>query len=822
MSNWKYSKVLRVAVTAAIASTLVAGGALAGDLEGAARRHVASQNGVGADALQLGAAEEGYLPLTGARFTIFKFYTADGAVYGATVDAASGMPVEHADLVANEAQARLRKYGAIEPALYERMAANPSARLPVAVWTRQEAMSQLGRGGGGRSPDLVALQAVTGDAVSPAADFARNLGAIVTTADLAPVFFADLNADQIRALARRVDVVAIQEVPKNLMRLNDDSATSDRFVNIWTSADGGGARIAVHEDDGVFLNQFLHSGPRPVTYWNPGTPNVGSHATNVAGVIASTHNWRRGGAFGISEILSANFQSFANAQNIVNSAGWAIRSGADAINMSWGGGSGGGQTFFTAWVDHLVKNFGVPIVISSGNDTNFVLSPSLGWNTISVGSYFDNNTGGQSDDAISVFSSYKNPLDPVSGARYEKPDLMAMGGQVIGGVCQGTDTTGLNNLATDSTCGTSFSAPDVSAVVALAVAEEPALRAKAEAIKAVVMAGATHNIVDGASIGDCPTSPTPGDCRDGAGAINAYQTIKNVVTPGNWKFQYLTPASFPGGFIEYPVTISKNKNVRFVLAWDSTATCGNLGTATQGCSSDVLNADLDLALYNPSGALVKYSGYVAGSAEVVDFKTLVTGVYKIRIVRWRFDANTDTYAGLAWNLSTSDTLTAATGVTSLTLGVAKAAQTTDKGRSYWDSYAMAPGVPDPTGCVGFMNASRGLEKLYKVTTVANGKITATLSAIGSVHPTISNDVDVAILRKTGSADLQNGQMLACGNTTAAASGQAPGTYYIVVDGFNGAVANYTLTASFAAGLSADAPQEALPVREVLPETIAVE
>ncbi len=190
--------------------------------------------------------------------------------------------------------------------------------------------------------------------------------------------------------------------------------------------------IAVHEDDGVFLNQFLHSGPRPVTYWNPGTPNVGSHATNVAGVIASTHNWRRGGAFGISEILSANFQSFANAQNIVNSAGWAIRSGADAINMSWGGGSGGGQTFFTAWVDHLVKNFGVPIVISSGNDTNFVLSPSLGWNTISVGSYFDNNTGGQSDDAISVFSSYRNPLDPVSGVRYEKPDLMAMGGQVIG------------------------------------------------------------------------------------------------------------------------------------------------------------------------------------------------------------------------------------------------------------------------------------------------------------------------------------------------------------------------------------------------------
>jgi subtilisin family serine protease len=78
----------------------------------------------------------------------------------------------------------------------------------------------------------------------------------------------------------------------------------------------------------------------------------------VAGVIASTHNWRRGGAFGISQILSANFQSFGSATNIVNSASWAINNGADTINMSWGGCSLGDQTFFSHWVDYLVKAFG--------------------------------------------------------------------------------------------------------------------------------------------------------------------------------------------------------------------------------------------------------------------------------------------------------------------------------------------------------------------------------------------------------------------------------------------------------------------------------
>lgn len=805
---------------AAAATTLLFGSAVAGDLENAARQYVAGQNGIPAASLSLATVEDGALPLTGAKFALFKFHTADGATFGATIDKASGLPVEHEELVAAEAQARLGKYGPIEPSLHARMSADPSARIPVAVWTRLEDVAKLGRGHDGKAPDFAAVQSRVDDAVTPAAAHARGLGAIVKRADLAPFFLADLNAGQIRALSKRDDVIAIEQVPKDLRRLNDDSATSDRFTFIWSSANGAGAKVAVHEDDGVFLNQYLHSATRPVTYWNPGTPNVQSHATAVAGVIAATHPWRRGGAWGVSEILSANFQSFGNAQNMVNSAAWAIRLGADTINMSWGGASGGGQSFWTRWVDYLVKNFGVNVVVSSGNDypPTYVMSPSLGWNTISVGAYFDNDTGLQSDDAISTFSDYRNPVDPVSGFTYEKPDMVAMGGQYnpSTGACWGSNSTDLSNGVNYSGCGTSFSAPDVSAVTALVVAEEPLLRGKAEAVKAIVMAGATHNIVDGTGHRDCATSPISGDCRDGAGAINAYQAVKNVATAStdNWRWMYLTPASFPSSYIEYPVYIAKSKSVRFALAWDSTAVCASLGTAAQTCTSDVLNADLDLYLIDPSGVLVAGAASVAGSTEVVDYKTTVAGTYKIRIQRYRFDAGTDTYAGLAWNLSTADTLTPATGLTALTLGTPKTGQTTDKGRSYWDNYAMAPGVPDPTGCVAFMGAESGLEKLYKVTTSSTGKITATLSAISSVLPYGPNDVDVAILRKTGSAELQNKQMLSCGNVAASASMQPPGTYYIVVDGFAGSVANYTLTATFQAGLSVDAPQEALPVRAV--------
>ncbi len=809
---------VRSALGAAVAATLLVGSAVAGDLENAARQYVAGQHGVSADALRVATMEDGYLPLSGVRFAFFKFYTPGGDFYGATIDKATGLPVEHEGLAAAEAQLRFKKFGSINPALFERMSGDPSARIPVAVWTRLEDVAKLGRGHDGKVPDFAAVQSRVDDAVAPAAAHARGLGAIVKRADLAPFFLADLNAGQIRALSKRDDVIAIEQVPKDLKRLNDDSATSERFTFIWSSASGEGAKVAVHEDDGVGLNTYLHSGTRPVTYWNPGTPNVDSHATAVAGVIAATHPWRRGGAWGVSEILSANFQSFGNAQNVVNSAAWAIRLGADTINMSWGGPSGGGQSFWTRWVDYLVKNFGVNVVVSSGNDypPTYVMSPSLAWNTLSVGSYFDNDTGLQSDDAISTFSDYRNPLDPVSGITYEKPDVVAMGGQYnpSTGACWGSNSTDLSNGVNYSACGTSFSAPDVSAVTALVVAEEPLLRGKAEAVKAIVMAGATHNIVDGT--GECSTSPITHDCRDGAGAINAYQAVKNVATAStnNWRWMYLTPASFPSGYIDYPVYIAKGKGVRVALAWDSTAVCASLGTPAQTCASDVLNADLDLYLYNPSGALVAYAGSVAGSTEVVDHKTTVAGTYTIRILRYRFDAGTDTYAGLAWNLSTADTLTPATGVTALTLGTPKTGQTTDKGRSFWDNYAMAPGVPDPTDCVGFMSAETGLEKLYKVTTSSTGRITATLSAISSVLPYGPNDVDLAILRKTGSAELQNKQMLSCGNNAASASMQPPGTYYIVVDGYAGSVANYTLTATFQAGMSVDAPQEALPVRAV--------
>ena len=49
----------------------------------------------------------------------------------------------------------------------------------------------------------------------------------------------------------------------------------------------------MHEDDGADnANTFLNNGTHLVTHWNPASPNIGTHATNVGAVNASTNSWR--------------------------------------------------------------------------------------------------------------------------------------------------------------------------------------------------------------------------------------------------------------------------------------------------------------------------------------------------------------------------------------------------------------------------------------------------------------------------------------------------------------------------------------------------
>ena len=90
------------------------------------------------------------------------------------------------------------------------------------------------------------------------------------------------------------------------------------------------------------------------------------------------------------------------------------------------------------------------------------------------------------------------------------------------------------------------------------------------------------------------------------------------------------------------------------------------------------------------------------------------------------------------------------------------------------------------GCSG--RTESGPEKVYQVTTTSTGDLTATLSAS-------SVDLDVFILSACDRLSC-----LAFGDTAATYANAPPGTYYLVVDGNNGAMGSFSLQATSVLGL----------------------
>jgi hypothetical protein len=754
----------------------------------------ANDLGVPTAKLSITQRSSAHLAMTHIDLTEYKVQAPDGREVAVSFDKATGALADSTAAQRAEAGARRKSFGKLDAALAVRLAqadagALDAGTVQVAFWVKMAVPRRAGAGNGLATMQQLHASAALAQAPLVAAIRALGaaLGAAPTTAMASPIVFAKLPAAQIRQLQLRDDVVAVDLVSGDAKLMNDDSATSERYPYSWSAADGTGTKVAVHEDDGVDnVNSALNTTTRPVVYWDPANPDInseGGHATHVAGVIASTDAWRRGGAFNTSQILSANFGSFFDVAAMVNSLEWAASQGANVINMSWGACTEGTPDFNSHWIDFEQLLWNTNFVVSSGNTPNcfgslFVASPSLGWNTISVGSYYDHDTGLRSDDTESSFTEFQNPTDPNSGT----------------GDCFGVDTTEVGGGVTASTCGTSFAAPETAALAA-----DIAQRIggdKPETVKAIIIAGATHNIVDGVDNTDCQSSPVPFDCRDGAGAIDANQSINNVAVPGNWSATtFLTDQTAPtNSNINRTTTLTAGVPARAVIAWDSAASCAN--QAGGDCATDTLNADFDLNIIDPSGNFVASSASFQNSTEVVDFTPSVSGTYTIQAHVFRFDAGTSTFFASAWNKNTSDTITPTTGATSFTLNTTKTGQTIDKGHSYWDTYTLAPG--GQANCVSLLSHETGLEKVYQITTTSSGRITATLSNIGRFFG-VNDNIDVVLLRRFGPANSQNSQVVACGDTTLSASARPAGTYYVVVDGSLGSVANYNLNVGFVSG-----------------------
>jgi subtilisin family serine protease len=631
-----------------------------------------------------------HYPLTGKTIQAFKVMNKDsGEVYAVYLDA-QGLLADRAQAAAEEREAYRTRYGKLERSLHQRMRRmREGATITVGIWTRVAARLPLGKTdvighGVALAPDArpdpgqprwreQAAPAVKTHALGeetervaaeglqqreleiarsqqPAVEWIERSGHTVLSASkYAPLLFAELPRSAIHALERLESVGAIYAADQPIQPLLHSAARTARAPGTWSRGiTGQGTTVAVIEAGAIDLNHddlAGNNGERD-RYYHPDQLHIGTestwmwHATQVAGVIASTAPADRNrGIAPDARLLSANaagILGLAYVWDAVGATEWAIDQGADVLNLSWGWSAGTpsrSMNLLDRYYDLIVREHWKTVTAAAGNcDGNCnVLSPGKAYNVITVGAIDDLDTAEReadwNDDVASVFSSYVDPLS--SYGDRNKPEVVAVGQRV-------RSTWVGNGWRTSD--GTSFAAPAAAGEAALMMSRADWLKSWPETVKAVVMATARHDEI----WADVDHSARATEDKIGAGCIDATAADSTLMN-GRLAGVTLYPDSLPHSFW---FEAAEGRTIRVAIAWDSHPT----SWWWLPWASDTLKADLDLAVYAPSGSRVAGSQSWDNSYEFVEFTARATGWYRVEVQKLRWDAgNTHEYLGFAWD-----------------------------------------------------------------------------------------------------------------------------------------------------------------------------
>lgn len=205
----------------------------------------------------------------------------------------------------------------------------------------------------------------------------------------APAVALRLSRDDAFRLARREDVRFIFDCP-NVVDELPINVPAVLAPGIWSQGlTGDGVLVAVVGEKGpVCDNPYLAATLRPLTC----PPN--RHATQVAGIIKSTHTSARGVAYDVN-LLSAH-RCGGKSADLDAAADWALGEGATVFNISQAFDSvdNGLLNWSDIYFDYAIHASRVFIVKSAGNGgtATYVTSPGRGYNSVAVGNIDDRGT----------------------------------------------------------------------------------------------------------------------------------------------------------------------------------------------------------------------------------------------------------------------------------------------------------------------------------------------------------------------------------------------------------------------------------------------
>jgi hypothetical protein len=560
----------------------------------------------------------------------------------------NGRRVKADRILAKIAAARAKTFGKLHEELYEALrTARRDARFRVAVWVKTDPglfeVERPTRAVSRRPRQLAAqvkgLIGATGGCLRMLEHLkARRLRASRT----APVVFAEVSRAELEELTAADAVLGIfLHDPTGVEDLGDSMAIANSDDVHDLGYRGAGVRVAVWEDGPDSTTNLSIAGRYRTD------PATSDHSRHVHGIIKNIQSGQPRGHARSCSLYSANDKD-------LDALDWAVRDReCTVINQSFHRSSEpkqGSLSFDDIYKDWLALSWPYPTICqAAGNywsgDPDNVNPPSSeyvnhkGFNSLAVGNHDD------SAAAMSASSVFRNPTSG-HGDR-ELPEIAANG-------------TGVTAVSLTKS-GTSMASPACAGVAALVQNTNATLKHWPEGCRAVLLAGATRNVVDSTWWADVIAD---NDASDGSGAVNALESHyialsrrgrNAAATQRGWDIGSLRSSDFNASKLStfsYKVRVPKRlfgpRKVKVALAWTGKVSTLSILGFTLPISS-MLSVDLDLKVYDSQGNQVGYSGSWDNSYEVAEFTGVPGETYTIRIRRW---SGTDrVWYGIAWTVT---------------------------------------------------------------------------------------------------------------------------------------------------------------------------